>query len=310
MIGFKDYIAESVDSDKIMEILKSVGYHNIKVKSSNRFSVLTDGDRVQTIQAIESLLKSNYTHAEWDKAAGHSSLGAVVIGKIHVSVSPANMQGKASAGLGNEFTLMHMISEITKNGPIDIAFIGNGHEYTVRGCTGFTDAGRNTSGRRKADIIMHTEKGHDHPISIKKDNAEMWESADSFYWKEAKRRLEELEKKGKITVTPLRNVFKISPNFAVRATDKEARNVVFGSDILGKGAVIESTFTGKYDIKDGVAHIKVSNVITNMNHLSGKNSVWFLVRNDSSRKGSKIMPGVRALAVKETRINRNVLRVN
>jgi len=44
--------------------------------------------------------------------------------------------------------------------------------------------------------------------------------------------------------------------------------------------------------------------------LTGNYDIYFLIRNDSSRKGSKIRPGLRTLAVKSTRVNKNVLKVS
>ena len=55
--------------------------------------------------------------------------------------------------------------------------------------------------------------------------------------------------------------------------------------------------------------INVSKVIDSTADLVGKYEIYFLIRNDSSRKGSKIRPGLRVLAVQSTRINRNVLIV-
>lgn len=90
---------------------------------------------------------------------------------------------------------------------------------------------------------MHTKKGNAYNISVKKDNAEMWESADSLWGQKAAEYVKKLEKKGKITLQQEKTGhFTITPNIAIEATADEARDVVFGSDILGQGVVITKTF--------------------------------------------------------------------
>jgi hypothetical protein len=59
--------------------------------------------------------------------------------------------------------------------------------------------------------------------------------------------------------------------------------------------------------KDGdMLYVYVTQIIDKISDLKGKDDIFFLIRNDSSRKGSKIRPGLRVLAVKGTRINKNV----
>jgi hypothetical protein len=139
----------------------------------------------------------------------------------------------------------------------------------------------------------------------------MWESADSYYAKKAKDIIDRLIIDKKVTLSG-RNIKKITPNIAIEATKKEAKDVVFGSDLLGAGAVLYRTWKAS-DFKiteNGNLEIISSKIYTNEREVeNGDHSVYFLIRNDSSRKGSKIYPGIRVLAVGKTRINKNVLVV-
>jgi hypothetical protein len=101
----------------------------------------------------------------------------------------------------------------------------------------------------------------------------------------------------------------MTPNVGVLANKKEKEAVVFGSDVLGKGFVIVRTFRSSDFVlsKTGdVLEVKATKIIDKMTDLKGTSDIYFLIRNDSSRKGSKIRPGLRVLAVAATRINKNV----
>tara|TARA_R110000744_G_C19266029_1_gene551892 strand:+ start:27 stop:968 length:942 start_codon:yes stop_codon:yes gene_type:complete len=312
MKNFKEYLAEAVtDTYKdLVALVKSIGYKKIKPQSSKRFAVLVDGNRINAMQALLAAINQKYPKAIWDENAGSSSIGGIVVDGDHlVSVSPASKQGKASAGLQNEHTLFNMIGEITKNGPMTIVFRSESGDFEIEDVVGYRDAGRDTAGRKKADITIIKEDGKEIPISLKKDGAEMWESADSYWATKAKSVIDALIKKKKVELVPLRNVYQVKPNLAVKADKKEVKNVVFGSDILGKGCVLIKTFKGGFKLEEDKAIIEVTKIIKKESELKGNYEIYFLIRNDSSRKGSKIYPGIRVLAVNKTRINKNVLVV-
>lgn len=302
MISFKEHITYDLLVSTILEL----GYDQIKKKSGYRFAVLVNGNRVSAMKNILAGIQQKIPDAKWDEEAGSSSLGAIVIGRFMISVSPASKQGKASAGLQNEHTLFNMIGEITKDGPMTIVFRSGSDEYKVEDVVGYRDAGRDTKGRKKADIILIDKEDAEYPISLKKDGAEMWESADKYWSVKAKETLDKLVTEGEVELVPFKGVYRLKPNVAVKATRSEALDVVFGSDILGKGCVLIKTYKGGYKIEDNKAIIDVTKIITKLSDLKGEYEVYFLIRNDSSRKGSKIYPGIRVLAVNKSRVNRRV----
>jgi hypothetical protein len=105
----------------------------------------------------------------------------------------------------------------------------------------------------------------------------------------------------------------MTPNIAVEASAKEIEAVVFGSDLLGNGFVVVRTFrSSDFTLTQNgdILEVKVTKIIDKMRDLRGDSNIYFLIRNDSSRKGSKIRPGLRVLAVSATRINKNVKIVN
>jgi len=288
--------------------LKKIGIKDFKKISSNRFSVLTDNNRVEMLQKIADHF-SEYG-AVYDSDFGSSSIGMVRIGKFAIGASPKSKQGRASAGIQNEYTLINMVNSALADGPMDLVFKSKNKDFKIPMAVKAVAVGGDTKNRKKADINIIDIKGNKYPISIKKDNAEIWESADSYWGDQMKKIVEREVAAGNAKLEPhptVKSVYTLTPNLAVKANKQEVTNVVFGSDILPNGCVIEKTFNGKYDIDAATESIiiDVNKIITSPSELKGDYEVYFLIRNDSSRKGSKI-PGLRVLAVKKTRINKNV----
>lgn len=298
--------------DVLQASLEELGYKDFKKLSGNRFAVLTDDNRVDLLEKIAQ----HFTQygAYYDPDFGSSSVGMVRIGTFAIGAAPKSKQGKASAGVQNEYTLIQMINDALADGPLNIVFQAKGSKFTIPMAVRAEAVGGDTKDRKKSDVNVIDKDGNVYPLSLKKDKAEMWESADSYWGDTMKKIVEREQKAGTVKVEPhpkVRSVFMLTPNLAVKANSKELNNVVFGNDILPNGCVLEKTFNGKYKV-DGETEtviIDVTKIITSPRDLKGEYEVYFLIRNDSSRKGSKI-PGLRVLAVKKSRINKNVKVVN
>lgn len=291
--------------DDIEAQLRKLGYTNLKRDTGRTISVLTDENRVKVLENIASKIPD----AKYDPDKGSSSVGAVVVDQYTIKARPASKQGKKSAGLDNEDTMIDNIKMFTKSGPMTVKITDGRKSYTYENVIDVEEVGRDTTNRKKADVRLVIKGGKKIPISIKKDNAEMWESADSYWAPVAKKIVDKLEANGEIEIKKAGSVFKMTPNLGIKANNKEKQAVVFGSDLLGSGFVVVRTFRSS-DFQmttDGdILEVKVTKIIDKMSDLKGKSDIFFLIRNDSSRKGSKIRPGLRVLAVSATRINRNV----
>jgi hypothetical protein len=315
--NFTRFIKESseVNADYLKSKITTVlGFSKFKVKSSLNFQVLVDGvNRIDLLRKIENLFSS--LGAKYDPNKGSSSVGAVVIGKFSIGVAPLSKQGKKSAGLDNEDILLKQLNDMLRDGPMHITFKSGSKSFDIKDVKMAEEVGLDTSNRKKSDINLITVDGRRVPLSLKKDNAEMWESADSYWSTTAKKIIDEQVAKNKAKLQIVGGIRKIVPNIAVKATPAETKDVVFGNDILpGKGAVLYRTFSSQ-DFKiheDGdTIVVSVSEIYRSVAEVEkGKQSVYFLIRNDSSRRGSKIYPGIRVLAVGKSRINPKVLVVN
>ena len=296
------------DITELQLALKELGYTDFKKISSKRFSVLTDENRVELLEKIAQHFSA--FGAVYDQDFGSSSVGMVRIGTFAIGAAPKSKQGKASAGIQNEYTLINMVNTALADGPLNLVFQAKGKNFTVPMAVRAEAVGGDTKDRKKSDVNIVDADGNKFPLSLKKDKAEMWESADSYWGEQMKTIVQREQKAGTVKVEPhpkVRSVFTLTPNLAVKANSKELINVVFGTDILPNGCVLEKTFNGKYSIDADTESviIDVTKIITSPRELKGDYEVYFLMRNDSSRKGSKV-PGLRVLAVKKTRINKNV----
>jgi hypothetical protein len=290
--------------ESLITVLKSIGYTNIVKKSGNKFAILTDKNRSTILQNVASKIPNSI----YDKTpTSKSSIGEVKIDKFSILAKPASRQGSASAGVNNEKILVDTINKLTKTGPINVIFKAPNKTYYVTGCFIAKSVGSDVSGRKKADIILIDQSNKLYPISIKKDNAEAWESADTYFNKQAKILIERAVSNRITTLVDKGTYFMIEPNIAVPATRIEKESVVFGSDIKNNGAVITKTFSpSSFNINEDTLTIECSYIITDINDVKGDKDVFFLIRNDKTRKSIKEYPGIRILAVYKKRINPNI----
>ena len=307
----------ALDEPTLLSVFKSLGFDKTKKYSSKRMAVLVDGPgkmRSKALGDIEAALKDY--GAVWDKSpVSVSSLGMVKAGPFSILAKPASRQGGMSAGLENEEALVKAVNTLAADQPegINVKFVGSGAgEFLVKGVTKAISAGADTKGRKKSDVNLITTGGNV-PISIKKDNAQYWESADSYYGASAAEKLKELEAAGEVEMVDKGGYYNVVPNIAVPASAAEVIDVVFGSDILGNGAVIKKSFSDSdfvYDAETNILTVASTYIITDPSHVTGDYSVWFLIRNDKTRKSVPGYPGIRVLAAYEKRINTNVKRVD
>lgn len=300
-------MAASITSiETLITVLAANGYDSVKVISQKKVAVLTEKNRVTALEDIQKRLNGQYDPTP----SSESSVGRVNVQGYQILAKPSGKQGTASAGVGNENYLINVINQATKTGPINVVFKAPNKTFTVVGCILAESVGTDTAGRKKADVILKDSNNNRIPISIKKDDAETWESADSYFSKTAKDIIERAVALNKTKIVDNKTFFTIQPNIAVPATLSEKKAVVFGSDLLPDGAVVTKTFSSSsFSQVEDVMTISVSNIITKLEEVKGDKDVFFLIRNDKTRKSIKEYPGIRVLASYKKRINKNVVIV-
>jgi hypothetical protein len=287
---------------QVQTFLESIGFTEFKALTKKRLAVLTP-TRSKAAGYILSELPSA-THI----ISSASSFGAISIDGFEIVLKPLG-QGLKSAGVENEHIL---IDTINNSGCKIIKFVSDSKTFLIENVSHASSVGTDTKNRKKADIIINTTDGLQVPISIKKDSAEYWESADSLFGERARIELDSAISKGSVELTVDENgLYKVFPSIAVEPTIEEKIDVVFGSDILGAGAVITKTFLEKdFTINDDTLIIAASSVITDISDVIGTDKdVLFLIRNDSTRNSKIGYKGLRVLAAYRKRINKNVFIV-
>lgn len=294
--------------ETLISLIGSAGYTDIKKVSGNKIAVLTEENRVDVLKDINKKIKGS----TYDKTpSSESSVGKVKIGAFAILAKPAGKQGTASAGVGNEQFLVETINKsIKKMGSVNVIFKAGSKTFKIQNCSSIASVGADTAGRKKADVVLVNKRGVKFPISIKKDDAETWESADSYFSQEAKKIIDKAIKAKKTRLVRHGTYYTIEPNIAVTSTRKEKTDVVFGSDLAQNGAVITKTFSkDDFELDGENLQVTVSNIITELTDVKGDKDVYFLIRNDKTRKSIPEYPGIRILAAYKKRINKNVVVV-
>lgn len=258
---------------------------------------------------------------EYDPEGGDSSLGAFYYKKATLLIKPIERQGRKSAGVENEDNFENFINEhASKERPIEVKFVFNKGLEIVKNVIAAEGVGTRTSTYKKTDIILKTKSGRDYNISIKKTNAEIWESADTRF-KHLVREFMTRVEKGKYPEIYfgeyVNKAGRLKPNIFVMKSNKtnetvsgvvlkiedkeEAKNVIFAGDEVD--VVVVATFREEdisFDEEKRELEVKVKELYSDMNDVKSENAwPWLKIRHDSTRKSFK---GLRPVIYKESAI--------
>ena len=322
--GKVDTQPQSVTKAQVEQILRKNGYEDLK-PNGNKINVLVqipagqkkNEFRSAILNEILAILQKQLPagDAEYSADPGISSLGGVVFSNspVTVVVKDTGKQGDNSAGVANELEMASLLqSLIQKYGSANVTFVDpRGKKMTIRNCTNVEVAGRDTADRKKADVVLTSAKGS-LPISIKKLDADMWESADNMFGQRARSILDKLIKYGIVKLQPVGErkmksgtvpVYALSKEIVMEPTEQEALSAVFGNDLNPKGGVVVQTFKSEHFKQvDNNVTVQCHAVITNAAEIPESHMMVWLLRNDSTRNGGALgIAGIRPLGVTLTR---------
>ena len=256
-----------------------------------------------------------------------SSIGRIVFADnpTKIYVKDIGKKGDNSAGIGNEKAIAAMIDKVIENhGFANVTFVDDQkRKLTIKNVTQVDISGRSSGTRKhggevkKADVVLRSRQGQ-LPVSIKKINAEYWESADTYYGAKAGALIKKLRQEGyvKLLKTDKPGILKLNKEIVVEPTDQEAQHVIFGGDINPEGGVIIQTFLPEHFVQDGAkVTIQAHAVIKTKEDIPESHLMMWLIRNDSSRNIAAIgIPGVRVYAAAYKRAigggDKNIVLVN
>lgn len=285
-------------AEDIKNELIDAGYapEDIVIKSSKQIRLLTKG--AERKSTMDKLLK-DLEGSRYDINFKGSSLGAIIADDgTAIIVKPKERQGGLSAGLDNEQMLVDSINQYAQDGPINIRFKGTNKSLSYNDVALAKSVGTDTAGGKKADVQLLDKSGSVIAnISLKKANAEMWESADRRY-KNLMLKLSE-----KLLDSPF-------PNVALRTTDKkdiyrlynpetgtdlgglvitdlpdnENESIVFGTD-NPKTIVIKHTFQpSDFSFNKSILTINSGTIFTDLKDIEGtKYEPILVIRHDVTR---------------------------
>lgn len=310
-------ITKQLSKQELEQKLRDNGFSDLKV-SGNKITVLTqipDGQkklefRIALLQEILDNLKielKQYNPQYSDDASLKSSIGGIVFpnSPLHIVVKDSGKQGEKSAGVANEIELGSLIqSVIEKFGNANVAFTDpRGVKLTIENATEVEIAGRTTAGRRKADVIIKSPNSK-LPISIKKVNADMWESADNLFGQRARQVIEKLVDEGVVELKKIKElkgkpVYELSKEIVMEPTEQEALQAIFGSDINPEGGIVIQTFKPEHFKQDGNnVDVDAHAVIINKDDIPESHVMYWILRNDETRNSKSLgIPGIRPLGV-------------
>lgn len=322
--GQVDVQPQPVTRGQVEQVLRKNGYEDFKI-NGNKINVLVqipagqkkNEFRSAILNEILAILKQQLPEADPEFSAdpGISSLGGVVFSAspVIVVVKDTGKQGDNSAGIANELEIASLLqSLIQKYGMANVTFVDpRGKKMTIRNCTNVEVAGRDTADRKKADVMLTSARGS-LPISIKKLDADMWESADNLFGERARAILDKLIKDGVVELNQIGErkmrkgtvpVYSLSKEIVMEPTEQEALNAVFGADLNPKGGVVVQTFKPEHFKQvDNNVTVECHAVITNAAEIPESHMMVWLLRNDSTRNGGSLgIAGIRPLGVTLTR---------
>lgn len=294
---------EVTDIEEGISILKDklgLNDENFQKVSNNRYKLLVPASErikyIKDIQAIEGF--------DYNPNIKGSSLGAITYKNSTFLIKPSGVQGRASAGTENEDILENEIKKYLELGVKNITFEGSNKTYTIPNVTGVTGVGYDVTGGKKADVVIIGAAGN-YPISIKKDNAGFWESADTRYKKLITKLVTKIkngnfapelvfkpfidklgnEKQGINVMYNDTTDTKISGILVTDLPNKEEESIIFGSD---KAVVIYRTYTERdFNHQGEDLIITVSKIITNMKDVEEFDLEPVLnIRHDSTRSAT------------------------
>jgi hypothetical protein len=315
---------KTVTKHDVEQTLRRAGYEDFKI-NGNKINVLVqipDGAkkaefRDDILQEVLAVLKKAYPRdgVEYSMDKGISSLGGIIFanGPVKVVIKDSGGQGDNSAGIANEIELASIIqSVVEKYGSANVTFVDpRGKKMTIKNCINVNVAGRDTGNRKKADVVLQSPKGF-LPISIKKLNADMWESADNLFGQRARSILDKLVKEGHIKLNKIGEskkkngivpVYELSKEIVIEPTEEEALNAIFGSDLNPKGGIVIQTFKPEHFVQDGpTVTVDCHAVITSSADIPESHLMVWQLRNDSGRNSESLgIAGIRPLGVTLTR---------
>lgn len=299
-------LTEAVNPD-IRQVVVQAGYET-KINGNLMAALvqIPDGQaktRFRTMVLNDLLNRMQQAFPDLQPAIGSdakiSSLGYIGFqgDPTKIVVKDQGIQGEKSAGVANEAELASLLqSMIEKYQVINVTFRDErGKTLEIKDVTQVELTGKDVKDRKKADVVLKSATQR-LPVSLKKLDAETWESADTMFGAKAREIIDRLVDDGAVTLTKIsdKDGYKLSKEIVVEPTEQEAMSAIFGQDINPEGGIVIQTFRPEHFVQDGNSVIIDAHaVIKTREDIPESHLMVWLIRNNAGRLSKSL--GIRGL---------------
>ena len=303
------------DRDEAKNILKkelSLSDSDFKDSGLNFYVLVPNKERQNTVDKIESINTGTDKKFEYTPTpTSFSSIGYFMYGQSKFGVKPTEKQGGKSAGLDNEDVFLSEINTLLQDGPKNIKITSGENTVDFNNVTKVIGTGLSTTEYSKSDANFYNGEKDLGGVSIKKDNAIFWESADVRFSQEVKNLVDAITS-GKlgdeISFVPLRDTRGNPDPVIIRMYNKkenkpiagiivddlpeqDIQQVIFGNDEV---PVIKRTFRpSDFKVEGNTIVVSVSKIYEDLDDVEKDEALPVLnIRHDKTRRSSR---GLRAL---------------
>jgi len=313
------------DRNEAKDILKkelSLSDSDFKDTGLNFYVLVPNSERMNTIDKIENI--NTGTDKKFDYIStptSFSSIGYFMYGQSKFGIKPSEKQGGKSAGLGNEDVFVSEINNLLQDGPKDVKIVAGDKTVNFSNVTQVIGTGLSTGEYSKSDANFYDGDKDLGGVSLKKDNAIYWESADVRFSQEVKNLLDAIVS-GKlgdeVSYVPLKDSRGNPDPDIIRMYNKkddkpiagiivddlpeqDTKQVIFGNDEV---PVVKRTFRpSDFKVEGDTIIINASKIYEDLDDVEKDQALPVLnIRHDKTRRSSR---GLRALLQTQSSILKN-----
>jgi hypothetical protein len=303
------------DAEEIMNILKSeLGLEDkdFKISGYNFYVLVPGSERLSYVDKIEAIKPKTGVDIKYDPTpSSFSSIGQFYYGDVKFGVKPSEKQGTGSAGLDNEDIFINNVNAALEGGPKNVVITDGKKSVRYPNISKAVGTGLETSDYSKSDVDFYDDEKKIGGLSLKKDNAIYWESADVRFKNEVAN-LADAITTGKLgdqvsyvpyvdargnedkVIIKMYNKKEDKPISGVIVDDlpeQDVQQVIFGNDNVP--VAIRSWRPGDFKVEGNTLTIICSKLYVTMDDVIADNAQPILnIRHDKSRRKTR---GLRAL---------------
>jgi hypothetical protein len=312
-INLKEGKAEDkVEAKEILKRELNLSDSDFKDSGLNFYVLVPGRERLAFVDKIENIDTGTDKKFEYiSTPTAFSSIGYFNYGQSKFGIKPGEKQGTGAPGLGNEDVFVNEINKFLEDGPKDVKIVAGDKTLVFKDVTQVMGTGLSTGDYSKSDANFYDGDKDLGGVSLKKDNAIYWESADVRFKDEVKNLVDAIisGKLGdEVSYVPLKDA-KGNPDPVVikmynKKEDKpiagvivddlpetEVEQVIFGNDNVP--VVIKTYRPSDFKLEGDTIVVNATKIYQTLDDVEKDNALPVLnIRHDKTRR---ITRGLRAL---------------